>query len=54
LDYMDIASENQPQNFYFPIKYMVGIVDNYSIGKDNPRRMKNDDALHYLRHDDWL
>ena len=27
LDYMDIASENLSQNFYFPVKYLLGIVD---------------------------
>ena len=53
-DYMDIASENQPKNFYFPVKYMVGNVDIYIIGKDNPRRMKNDDALHDFWNVRWF
>lgn len=51
---MKTASQNQAQNFYFSVKYLVGIVDKYIIGKNNPRRMKNDDALHDFRNVRWF
>lgn len=52
--FMEIASQNQAQNFYFSVKYLLGIVDIYSIGKNNPRRMKNDDYLHDFWNDGWF
>jgi hypothetical protein len=51
---MKTASQNQAQNFIFSLMIARSNVDIQSIGKDNPRRMKDDDALHDFWNVRWF